>query len=170
MSKPRGPKPRRDRGYYPGNQDPHKSLQPIRSSNSRSRLPGDQRSTTESTEIHGKENPSQLPLSVSFPGATPARRVGSFRGYPFVMIFLVGVIRFVDPASPKGLTRARLFDEATLNQSSTSPASTDFIQCPSCAVKRNPREVGGATGANRIARDFPRRLRDAIEPCLRSEP
>ena len=79
--------------YYPGNQDPHKSLQPIRSSNSRSRLPRDQRSTTESTEIHGKENPNQLPLSVSFPGATPARRVGSFRGYPFVMIFLAGVIR-----------------------------------------------------------------------------
>src|SRR5208337_4258329 len=53
-------------GYYHGNQDPHKSLQPIRSSNSRSRLPRDQRSTTESTEIHGKENPNQLPLSVSF--------------------------------------------------------------------------------------------------------
>ena len=139
--------------YYPGNQDPHKSLQPIRSSNSRSRLPRDQRSTTESTEIHGKEetiatlpggwdlahairlgikplaelgansealsgsqvdspcscraifesapvamlqsrkeNPNQLPLSVSFPGAIPARRVGSFRGYPFVMIFLAVVI------------------------------------------------------------------------------
>src|SRR5208337_2811260 len=78
--------------YYPGNQDPHKSLQPIRSGNSRSRLPRDQRSTTESTEIHGKENPNQLPLSVSFPGATPARRVGSFRGYPFVMILLAGVI------------------------------------------------------------------------------
>ena len=52
--------------YYPGNQDPHRSLQPIRSSNSRSRLPRDQRSTTESTEMHGKENPNQLPLSVSF--------------------------------------------------------------------------------------------------------
>src|SRR5208283_4934276 len=78
--------------YYPGNQAPHKSLQPIRSSNSRSRLPRDQRSTTESTEIHGKENPNQLPLSVSFPGATPARRVGSFRGYAFVMIFLAVVI------------------------------------------------------------------------------
>ena len=65
--------------YYPGNQDPHKSLQPIRSSNSRSRLPRDQRSTTESTEIHGKENPNQLPLSVSF---------RAFRGYAFVMIFL----------------------------------------------------------------------------------
>ena len=65
--------------YYPGNQDPHKSLQPIRSSNSRSRLPRDQRSTTESTEIHGKENPNQLPLSVSF---------CAFRGYAFVMIFL----------------------------------------------------------------------------------
>src|SRR5271165_7676185 len=76
--------------YYPGNQDPHKSLQPIRSSNSQSRLSRDQRSTTESTEIHGKENPNQLPLSVSFPGATPARRVGSFRGYAFVMIFLAG--------------------------------------------------------------------------------
>ena len=78
--------------YYPGNQDPHKSLQPIRSSNSRLRLPRDQRSTTESTEIHGKENPNQLSLSASFPGATPARRVGSFRGYPFVMIFLAVVI------------------------------------------------------------------------------
>jgi hypothetical protein len=63
-----------------------------RSSNSRSRLPRDQRSTTESTEIHGKENPNRLSLSVSFPGATPARRVGSFRGYPFVMIFLAWVI------------------------------------------------------------------------------
>ena len=40
------------------------AAQPIRSSNSRSRLPRDQRSTTESTEIHGKENPNQLPLSV----------------------------------------------------------------------------------------------------------
>ena len=86
---------------YPGNQDPHKSLQPIWSSNSRSWLPGDQRSTTESTEIHGKENPNQLPLSVSvsFPGraharrvGSPARRVGSFRGCPFVMIFLAVVI------------------------------------------------------------------------------
>ena len=63
-----------------------------RCSNSRSRLSRDQRSTTDSTEIHGKENPNQLPLSVSFPGATPARRVGSFRGYPFVMIFLDWVI------------------------------------------------------------------------------
>jgi hypothetical protein len=39
-----------------------------------------------------KENPNQLPLSVSLPGATPARRVGSFRGYAFVMIFLAVVI------------------------------------------------------------------------------
>ena len=77
--------------YYPGNQDPHKSLQPIRSSNSRSRLPRDQRSTTESTEIHGKENPNQLPFPCPSRGATPARRVGSFHGYPFVMIFLAGV-------------------------------------------------------------------------------
>ena len=46
----------------------------------------------ESTEIHGKENPNQLPLAVSFPGATPARRVGSFRGYAFVMILLAVVI------------------------------------------------------------------------------
>ncbi len=41
--------------------------------NSRSRLPGDQRSTTEFTEIHGRENPNQLPLS-SFrvlPGGGP---------------------------------------------------------------------------------------------------
>ena len=74
----------------PRQPDPHKCLQPIRSSNGGSRLPRDQRSTTESTEIHGKENPNQLPLSVSFPGATPARRVGSFRGYAFVMIFLDG--------------------------------------------------------------------------------
>ena len=44
-------------------------------------------------EIRGKENQNQLPLSVSFPGATPARRVGSFSGYPFVMIFLAVVIR-----------------------------------------------------------------------------
>src|SRR5208283_4791457 len=71
--------------YYPGNQDPHKFY-------SRPRLPRNQRSTTESTEVHGKENPNQLPLSVSFPGATPARRVGSFRGYPFVMIFLAWAI------------------------------------------------------------------------------
>jgi len=87
--------------YYPGNQDPHKSLQPIRSSNSRSRLPRDQRATTESTEIHGKENPNQLPLSVSFPGATPARRVGSFRGYTFVMIFLAWV-KLISPARSWG--------------------------------------------------------------------
>ena len=45
--------------------------------------PGDQRSTTEFTEIHGKENPNRLPLSVSF---------GVFSGYPFVMIFLAWVI------------------------------------------------------------------------------
>ena len=84
------------------------AAQPIRSSNSRSRLPRDQRSTTESTEIHGKENPNQLPLSVSFPGATPARRVGSFRGYALVMIFLAVVIlppagnwvRFACPIPP----------------------------------------------------------------------
>src|SRR5271166_4598355 len=75
--------------YCHGNQDPHKSLQSIRSSNSRSRLPRAQRSTTESTEIHGKENPNQLPLSVSF-------RV--FSGYPFVMNFLAAVIR--DTANP----------------------------------------------------------------------
>ena len=66
---------------------------------SRSRLPRDQRSTTESTEIHGKENPNQLPISVSFPGAGPRRRVvsparsaGSFHGYALVMIFLAWVI------------------------------------------------------------------------------
>ena len=79
--------------YYPGNQDPHKSLQPIRSSNSRSWLPRDQRSTTESAEIHGKENPNQLPLSVSF-------RV--FRGYPFVLIILAGVIWECGSTCPAG--------------------------------------------------------------------
>ena len=46
---------------------------------SRSRLPRDQRSTTESTEIHGKENPNQLPLSVSFPGAGPRPQGGEPR-------------------------------------------------------------------------------------------
>ncbi len=45
--------------------------------------PGDQRSTTKFTEIHGKENPNQLPLSVSF---------GVFSSYPFVMMFLAWVI------------------------------------------------------------------------------
>ena len=86
-------------------------LQPIRSSNSRSRLPGDQRSTTESTEIHGKENPNQLPLSVSFPGATPARRVGWFRGYVFVMIFLAGVIA-ARPELPVPACRVRAEGES----------------------------------------------------------
>ena len=43
--------------YYPGNQDPHRSLQPIRSSNSRSRLPRDQRSTTESHRNARKREP-----------------------------------------------------------------------------------------------------------------
>src|SRR5271157_3214296 len=42
-------------------------LQPIRSSNSRSRLPGDQRSTTESTEIHGKR------IRINFPFPCPSR-------------------------------------------------------------------------------------------------
>ena len=67
--------------------NPMQTVIQTRSSNSRSRLPGDQRSTTESTEIHGKENPNQLPLSVSF-------RV--FGGYPFVMIFLAWVIGWVE--------------------------------------------------------------------------
>ena len=67
--------------YYPGNQDPHKSLQPIRSSNSRSRLPRDQRSTTESTEIHGKENPNQLSLSVSF-RSTNVQNLRGVRRFP----------------------------------------------------------------------------------------
>ena len=40
---------------------------------------GDQRSTTESTEIHGKENPNQVPLSVSFPGAGPRPQGGEPR-------------------------------------------------------------------------------------------
>ncbi len=52
--------------------------------------------------MHGKENPNQLPLSVSFPGATPARRVGSLRGYPFVMIFLAVVIAILPGAAHYG--------------------------------------------------------------------
>src|SRR5271166_1627763 len=112
--------------YYPGNQDPHKSLQPIRSSNSRSRLPRDQRSTTESTEIHGKENPNQLPLSVSFPGATPARRVGSFRGYALVMIFLAGVI-FV--TSSAGGTRPTICGLCQLKNSSISFGRSSCLDC-----------------------------------------
>ena len=39
-----------------------------------SRVPGDQRQTTEFTDTHRKENSDQPCLSVSFPGATPARR------------------------------------------------------------------------------------------------
>ena len=79
------------------------AIRRFRSSNSQSRLLRDQRSTTESTEIHGKGNPNQLPLplSVSFPGATPARRVGSFRGCAFVMIFLAGVISRCFGTMPK---------------------------------------------------------------------
>ena len=53
---------------------------------------GIQRITVEFSEKPRKENPNQLPLSVSFPGATPAHRVGSFRGCPLVMIFLAVVI------------------------------------------------------------------------------
>ena len=86
----------------------------------RSRLPEDQRSTTESTEIHGKENPNQLPLSVSVPGATPARKVGPFRGYPFVMIFLAGVI--FSPIMRPPSYRQRLFVEYDLGGSSGSAA------------------------------------------------
>ena len=58
---------------------PRLAPRPLRSSNSRSRLPRDQRSTTEFTEIHGKENPNQLPLSVSFPGAGPRPQGGEPR-------------------------------------------------------------------------------------------
>ncbi len=61
---------------------------------SRSRLPRDQRSTTESTEIHGKENPNQLPLSVSFRAFRGYAFVMIF-GYAFVMIFLAWVIRLI---------------------------------------------------------------------------
>ncbi len=49
--------------YYPGNQDPHKFLQPIRSSNSQLRLPRDRRSTTESTEILPRQE-SFAPLHI----------------------------------------------------------------------------------------------------------
>jgi|SRR5271166_2412101 len=65
--------------------------QPIPPSNIQSRVPGDQRPTTEFTDTHRKENSDQPCLSVSFPGATPAHRVGSFRGYPLVMILLAAV-------------------------------------------------------------------------------
>src|SRR5271157_432429 len=41
------------------------------------------------------------PFPLSFPGATPARRVGSFPGYPFVMIFLARVIMAL-PARSEG--------------------------------------------------------------------
>ena len=90
------------------------------------RLPRDQRSTTESTEIHGKENPNQLPLSVSFPGATPARRGGVvpwlpvcvFRGYPFVMIFLAGVIH-AERHSPRA--------ESTANPGSSGSTLRDRL-------------------------------------------
>ena len=61
-------------------------------SNIQSRVPGDQRPTTEFTDTHRKENSDQPCFSVSFPGATPARRVGSFRGHPLVTIFLAVVI------------------------------------------------------------------------------
>ena len=90
----------------------------IRSSNSQSRLPRDQGSTTESTEIHGKENPNQLPFSVSFPGATPARRVGSFRGYAFVIIFLAGVIH-AERYSPRA--------ESTANPGSSGSTLRDRL-------------------------------------------
>jgi hypothetical protein len=46
--------------YYPGKEDSHKSLQVFRCTNLRPRLSGDKNSTTECTEIHGKENPDQL--------------------------------------------------------------------------------------------------------------
>src|SRR5208337_1106042 len=41
--------------------------------------------------VSKREPESTFPFRV-LPGATPARRVGSFRGYPFVMIFLAVVI------------------------------------------------------------------------------
>src|SRR5271166_3838756 len=57
--------------------------QPIPPSNIQSRVPGNQRPTTEFTDTHRKENSDQPCLSVSF-------RV--FRGYLLVTIFLVEVI------------------------------------------------------------------------------
>ena len=57
--------------------------------------------------MHGKENPNQLPLSVPFPGAAPPRRVGSYRGYPCVMIFLDWVI---DALHADGVSGVRELD------------------------------------------------------------
>ncbi len=143
VQRPQGHRQRRQEPPCPPDQEPRAMEDQSRESG-RSRLPRDQRSTTESTEIHGKEetvatlpggwrsvhtirleiepfaelvahsksltgsqvdfpdscrakpksapvtvlqsrkeNPNQLPLSVSF---------CVFRGYPFVMIFLAGVI------------------------------------------------------------------------------
>ena len=62
------------RRYDCRNQDTHKFWQPIPPSNIHSRIPGDKRPTTEFTDTHRKENSDQPCFSVSFPGATPARR------------------------------------------------------------------------------------------------
>jgi hypothetical protein len=43
------------------------------------------------TDTHGEENSDRPCLSVSCPGATPAHRLGSFRGYLLATIFLAGV-------------------------------------------------------------------------------
>ena len=55
--------------YYPGNQDPHKSLQPIRSSSSRSRLPRDQRSPRNPPKYTEK----RIRINFPFPFPCPSR-------------------------------------------------------------------------------------------------
>ena len=117
--------------YCHGNQDPHKSLQPIRSSNSRSRLPRDQRSTTESTEIHGKENANQLPLSVSF-------RV--FSGFQFVMIFLAVVISCKDV-----VRRPNLVSRTSLNHEPWDAGNT--ARCFPAEGRQGPGPAGSLGSA-----------------------
>src|SRR5208337_3989636 len=118
--------------YYPGNQDPHKSLQPIRSGNSRSRLPRNQRSTTESTEIHGKENPNQLPLSVSFrsTSAVCSRIAYSDQKRPWCSYLLPA-----GEGAPQGRMRAELLALARKSPHPAVPARPRKRGSP-----RSPRE------------------------------
>src|SRR5271166_4052300 len=80
--------------YYPGNnQDPHKSSQPIRSSKQPIAAP---RGSEINHGIHRntrkRESESTSPFRVLAGGNS--RPAGSFRGYPFVMIFLAWVIPY----------------------------------------------------------------------------
>ena len=137
--------------YCHGNQDPHKSLQPIRSSNSRSRLPRDQRSTTESTEIHGKENPNQLPLSVSF-------RV--FSGYQFVMIFLAVVISCKDV-----VRRPNLVSRTGLNHEPWDAGNTAL--CVPAEGRQGPGPAGSLGSARVLDHGYGPLSRPGAGPALR---